>query len=327
MDQVAGGRPPVARKPHRGKRRAHVSPELAGAVTRYAAGLRGVDESAIALVIEGVKDLVARCSFFVKGASYRLDGRLIAKQLPPPRAAEAYSILQQLREAGFVPGSPDGISVPEPYACLDGGILLMEDVAGRKFTKVIKRSHQVEPAKLAARILFKLHSSGISPPERSDPARLLASRTAANQSDLPLAAALEAISTRLRSRLTDYTAYATAPIHCDFHFNQFHISDGGAILLDTDGVSSGDPARDVGYFLASAYSRQRRLQDTEAIVTLFGAEYEKLAGAEVMRRVPAYEAVAFVYRAWKRLREGKSDEVRELLDLASDRLGRTNEAD
>lgn len=279
-----------------------------------------VDVASVSVVIEPLNDAVARCRSVI--ADGEVPGSVIAKHFRSEAAAAyAFYILLQLRQADFGFEASDGIYVPEPLVRLEGAFVLMEDVPGRKGTTVAKKDRSSEPARLAARTAFKLHESGIRVRKANAGSRIDTSLDVDDAAPAPLVARFQALVMGMRAKLATYAPYAIAPIHRDFHLGQLLIDDNDVVwLLDIANVSEGDPAQDVANFLVSAYSRERRLKGLDDTLQVFTDEYARLGGEAVVQRAPAYEALALLRRAAKRLKTQDVEGATKLIDFAEARL-------
>ena len=118
----------------------------------------------------------------------------------------------------------------------------------------------------------------------------------------------------------------TGPVHGDFHHANVMVNDSGIALIDFDEMGLGDPALDVGRFLASLSVPSLRFFGDLRLLGLgrdhFLAGY--LAETDIdVRRVRIFEAVGFIISAltlWRLNRAGSGAPVDGLIDLAEEAL-------
>ena len=93
---------------------------------------------------------------------------------------------------------------------------------------------------------------------------------------------------------------AISPLHRDFHLRQLFSGQGRVWLIDWDLCAKGDPALDVGNFLAylKTHLRQHWIPSTDA----FLEGYFRDRPSPPLERVPLYEAFTYLRLACKRFR-------------------------
>jgi aminoglycoside phosphotransferase (APT) family kinase protein len=119
--------------------------------------------------------------------------------------------------------------------------------------------------------------------------------------------ALVDLADRLAGTARDVPPGVVGLLHGDCKPSQFLIRDEEVVLLDLDSCGQGDPAGDVGTFLATLHQRTLRqvaagraapaaVRAGDAVAELFLAAYLSAAGGsgqvDLRRRVTWYEAVA-----------------------------------
>jgi aminoglycoside phosphotransferase (APT) family kinase protein len=174
-----------------------------------------------------------------------------------------YRLQQQLWQQGFNDHSPDGISVPKPLGILpDWHLWFQAWVPGQVATDVLKQPSSMALWSHIAAAITKLHRANIAPRKRhtlEDELRILHER-------LPVVAlAYPHWTDRLNRLLERCTTLAVAlppadstGIHRDFYPDQVLIADESdpitspsrLYLLDLDLYCAGDPALDIGNFIA-----------------------------------------------------------------------------
>lgn len=175
-----------------------------------------------------------------------------------------YQLQQQLWQRGFHDHSVDGISVPQPLGILPEFHLWFQAwVPGQVATDLLDHPRTVDRWAQVAAAITKLHRADSSPTKRhtlEDELRILQERLPAVATDYPH---WQERLTRLLERCTALAA--TLPpvtptgIHRDFYPDQVLLADGAnplpshpnrLYLLDLDLYCAGDPALDIGNFIA-----------------------------------------------------------------------------
>lgn len=175
-----------------------------------------------------------------------------------------YQLQQQLWQQGFDDHSSDGLSVPQPLGILPEFHLWFQAwVPGRVATAVLAEPQPPALWEHIAAAITKLHRAKIAPTKRhtlADELRILQERLPTVATDYPH---WQDRLTRLLERCAALAA--TLPpvtptgIHRDFYPDQVLIADGDSnltpadnrlYLLDLDLYCEGDPALDIGNFIA-----------------------------------------------------------------------------
>ncbi|MFH7244511.1 MAG: phosphotransferase [Spirulina sp.] len=183
-----------------------------------------------------------------------------------------YRLQQQLWQQGFSDHSPDGIAVPEPLGMVpDFHLWFQAWVPGRMVSEVSEQPYPMALWDHIAAAITKLHRANISPTKRhtlEDELRILHER-------LPVVAlAYPHWQDRLHRLLERCTVLANAlspatptGIHRDFYPDQVLIADKSGqsdqpsylYLLDLDLYCAGDPALDIGNFIAHLTEQSLRI--------------------------------------------------------------------
>ena len=186
---------------------------------------------------------------------------IIAKLARPEKAAKLYSMLTHMERVGFHSQSPDGITVPHPVAHLPQGIVCLEEVSDPSLHDLIESNRFISGCTSTARVLNKLHGVSlpeISPHDIEDELRLLAGLTARTAEVYPqVARPLDEVLSWIENNAPGVPERAV-PIHRDFYDKQVLIGHERTTLLDVDTLALGDPALDVGNFLAHLHLRLRQ---------------------------------------------------------------------
>ncbi|HIK07854.1 MAG TPA: phosphotransferase [Trichormus sp. M33_DOE_039] len=215
----------------------------------------------------------------------------------------SYELQKSLWQSGFSDDSPDGISVPEPVGVIpEWQMWLQRQVAGKIATQFLSQSNSLFPAKLIAEAAHKLHQANIIPRRShtiSDELRILHERIPLVMQQYPQ------WQERLERVLTasDYLGENTPEpkscgIHRDFYPDQVIINNSRLYLIDLDLYCAGNPALDIGNFIAHLQEYSLRtfgnfqvFQDYEnALITRF----IELTGNEFLPAIQAYNTLTLV---------------------------------
>lgn len=248
------------------------------------------------------------------GGPRRLIGKVYAEA---GRAAEVGRKLEALRDqlAGIAP-APAPIGVHE-----DWNLALMEWVPGDSMKRLLRGAPSLEDARdavsRAAKALAALHTVRLAGGEvRSlrDEVRHVRKRGARIGLVAPaLGARIEALLERLEPLACDLTWEAPSFIHDGFKPAQV-LLDGGAVrIIDYDGSGPGDPALDVGKFMAQlrkeAVLGQR--EDFRSLQASFLEQYVSCnSAAGVAERARVAECVALAQIAVQRFRSNPLEYAR-----------------
>jgi hypothetical protein len=166
-----------------------------------------------------------------------------------------YRLLRALHDAGFGADSPDGISVPEPVGTVSAfRMWLQRKVAGRPAGERLATADGVVLARRIAHAAYKLHRAGV-PPERrhtmADELEILRRHLPTVAPAGTLAAARIARVVEAAERLGAATPEpVTCGVHRDFYPDQVIVDGERLFLLDFDLYCEGNPALDIGNFVA-----------------------------------------------------------------------------
>jgi hypothetical protein len=244
-----------------------------------------------------------------------------------------YRLLGALREAGFGPDSPDGISVPEPLGTLPAfRMWLQRKVPGRVATELLAAPGGMSLARRIAEAAHKVHRAGVPAEKRhtmADELRIL-------HACLPTVAAGEPRWSGRLERLLDACARlgAATPepapqgIHRDFYGDQVIVDsdDGRLYLLDFDLYCAGDPGLDLGNFLGHITEHSLRtrgdpgaLEDVERAME---ERFVELAGEALRASVRAYATLTLGRHVYLSTRFAERRAMTgALLELCEARLG------
>jgi streptomycin 6-kinase len=226
------------------------------------------------------------------GTVWTLIGKARAKGLDQ----KAFDVTKRL-SVEFTKLEPSAVCIPRPYNVLpEFNMWLQEKVAGGSATKLLLTDAALTLAPRIAKAAHAIHGSAAAPSRThtiSDEMQILAERLSA------VSAAKPEWRERLRNVLSDCHSLAPSvaeakacPIHRDFHPGQVLVDGARLWLLDFDLFSLGDPAVDVGNFIAHVtelslrhFGNESRLSSVERAIE---EAYVALAGEEIRRRIQVY---------------------------------------
>lgn len=228
-------------------------------------------------------------------------------KLTPPEKDE-YRRMKALWDGGFNGAPPFGVRMCEPLGyCEEAGTLFMELVRGHSARTVMRETGSIEPARNAARALLQLHAMRVaveaqSPVEEASGSALLAK---VKDLDPGLAEGLDAIVAAVQA-LDEERADSRIAVHGDYHIAQVTTrdDDGSVWLLDFGSMFMGDPAYDIGEYLAHV-EPDEEFSDVAGARRLFLDEYlAHCPDPGIRERVPPYEAFAWLRRAMHNVNQG-----------------------
>ena len=189
----------------------------------------------------------------------------VVKLTSPPKAAANLSNLQRLERAGFDKQATDRITVPQTFECSDSWLVWMEYVPDPALHDLSDSPTYVRGCAAAGGVLKKLNAVLIDqlPEYTMEDERGLLQRATGEVS---------AIYPQLAERLARALAWVedhapaeaqavSVPIHRDFYDKQVLVGPDRTTLLDMDTLAQGDPALDVGNFLAQLDFRANQTPD------------------------------------------------------------------
>lgn len=222
---------------------------------------------------------------------------LIGKMRRHRSGRSGYALLCNLQRSGFDADSADHISVPAPIAHIKPlHLVLQHKVTGTEATYLLAGTQGVELARRIAEAAYKIHSGDLAPHRRhgmADELRILHERLD------QVAKAHPAWRARLERLKRDATRVGTTlkpvrscGIHRDFYADQIVVEGDRLWLLDFDLYCAGDPALDIGNFIAHVTEYSLRVcGDAAALHDVEQAlieRYAELAGGEVRMAVHIY---------------------------------------
>lgn len=235
------------------------------------------------------------------------DGREVIKLIGKVRAKgtdfHSYELQKSLWEEGFADDSADGISVPEPVGIIpQWQMWLQRKVPGKIATQLLSATDRLVQAKLISEATHKLHQANIIPRRyhtMADELRILHERISLVIQQYPKwQERLERILAASNDLGQNTPEPKTCGIHRDFYADQVIINNSRLYLLDLDLYCQGNPALDIGNFIAHIQEYSLRtfgdvqvLQDYENVLI---SRFIQLTGDEFLTAIQAYTTLTLV---------------------------------
>lgn len=209
-------------------------------------------------------------------------------------------MLKALWDAGFDAASTDGVSVPPPLGTISAFHMgLQRKVPGLPASALLAAPGAEELMRRIAQAAHKLHSAGIAAEREHnvvDELRILHERLPQVALAQPaLARAIDKLLAACDQLGTKLADGAHGGIHRDFYADQIIVDGPRLYLIDFDLYCRGDPALDIGNFLAHiAEQSLREFADPEALATREQAledAFVTLTEAAIRPRVRAWRAL------------------------------------
>lgn len=265
------------------------------------------------------------------GGSAKVVGKLYAREGGAARAFATLETLQAQARRGLVPA---------PVALVDDlDLVLMEHVPGTSSKRLLKRARTADEAwpavALAAEALAALHACRLELESPGRPEHTVEQLRAGVDRLAGLAPALASRMEELLERsgavLRSRPVTKLCCIHGDFKPSQLLLDKERVGIVDLDRAINGDPALDVGLFMAQLHKEalHRDQADLRPLAPRFLERYEACSGVEgVGDRAHACQALGLVRMALRRIRRdpsavsrrGKSAGAAALLDEANEWL-------
>jgi len=261
----------------------------------------------------------------------RREVTLIGKARARHRPETVYARQQALTAAGFGEDSADGISVPDAVACFpDLNLWLQRKVPGLPLGSLLNSKDAGHLAARVADAAYKVHRCGV-PTKRvhtmADEVQILRERLhAVAQAEPRWSGRIEGLLAACDRLASSTPEPATTGIHRDFYHDQVIVSGARLYLIDFDLYCIGDPAVDVGNFVA--HVEEQALRETGALTAYDGfarpllARYLTLAGTDKAAAVDAYARLTLVRHIYlSSLFPERRHLTPMLLEICEDRLG------
>jgi aminoglycoside phosphotransferase (APT) family kinase protein len=253
---------------------------------------------------------------------------LIGKVYKADAGEAVTQLMRLLWDAGFDRQAPDRIAIPEVAAYLPRlSLLLQEEIGGVPVKEHLGLETGERALRQMAVALAKLHRAPVRPGEvftLQDHLRRCHPRPQVLRDRCPeLRDAIDSILQETAQLEKSYGGFEPVLIHGDFHMGQVHVAPEHTWIIDFDACCVADPAADLGNVLVFLKGKARKVHDAERLAAAFVDEYCKHMPADVLRRVPLFEAVTHLRRACKRLRfedDGWRKKARKFIDDSLDSL-------
>ncbi len=244
---------------------------------------------------------------------------------------KTFEVVRRLRESGFGDGAADGVSVPAALGVVpEWRMWLQARVPGAPVTERLLAGDVALAARVAG-AAFKLHQSGVQPSREhtmEEEMRILRERLSSVAEAQPaLAARIGALLSGCERLAGSLGPGEARPIHRDFHPAQVLVDGGRLWLIDLDLFSLGEPAIDVGNFLAHITELSLRTHGDatrgERVERGIEDAYVVLAGEGMRARIRAQAALSLARHVWiSTLFAERRPFTERLLELSVERLRR-----
>jgi len=276
-----------------------------------------------------------RCAIAYEIEGPRGAARLFAKLFGSDRGASVLTGMSRIAEAV----QAEDLRVPRPLGYEPRlRLLLMEFLEGSALAADLYAGVSPVPAERMAAALAALHEAPASLPRRWTRQKELRNTrewiaALAGRGGLPGSRARELLAS-LEEDASGLPDVADTVVHRDFYADQVHDCGGRTAILDLDDARRGDPAVDVGNFLAHLVLRPLQFPETAAgcarargaFLEAYRARRAGSVGEGFERRVLFYEAtsllrLAGVYAGRPRWSAGLPDQLLDACGRASASLG------
>lgn len=233
------------------------------------------------------------------GQQKRVLGKVKSKRFDK----HSWKINLSLHQAQFGNHSRDGIHIPPPLGYSDSHqIWFQEKVAGQVCFEQFCHSEDGKVARNIALALYKLHSSDVETKRQhtyQDELTLLENYLLQASNALPnCRKSILDILTRCQERAEQLQSLSSpVTIHRDFYHDQVLIDNDKTYLLDLDLLCVGDPALDIGNFIAHIEEqclRQFNQPDyAQKQIGQFVEHYLELTGDDLRTRIEIYTLLSW----------------------------------
>lgn len=241
----------------------------------------------------------------------------------------AYGTQRALWEAGFRSGGEEMVEVPEPLGVVpELGLWLQRHVTGRPVGELLRGPTAMAAARRSAEALVRLHRATL-PLHRvhdtADELAILAIRLAPLRERTDIAPRIDCLLQSCARLVTGMLPVRPRTIHRDFYPDQVIVTDPRIVLVDLDTVCLGDPALDVGNFLAHVIEQALRSTGDPAALDpparAFVDRYRELEGDLDGSAVHGWTTLALARLAGLSTRfSDRRDTTGPLLELCEGRL-------
>lgn len=233
------------------------------------------------------------------GQQEQILGKVRAKRFDK----HTWNVNRTLHQSQFGQSSRDGIQVPSPLGFSQHHHAWFQmKVAGEACFNDFCHSKDGKVAERIAQALYKLHCSPITTERHHthvEEINLLEHYLVQASKALPSdRSVILDILGGCKHRANKLAApYSLTTIHRDFYHDQVLIADERVYFLDLDLICCGDPALDIGNFIAHIEEQCLRHFDqmdyAQTQIERFIAHYEKLAGYDLRARVETYTLLSW----------------------------------
>jgi len=231
--------------------------------------------------------------------TYRFIGKKRARGLD----LRTFRVNAALYSNGFGQGCPDGIEVPQPIGCIpELNMWIQRSVSGQNPFPLFHKNEDPTVGKRIAGLLFKLHSANV-PSKRQhdlqDEMTILETQLGkVADSNAHMKERIHAVLSACRDLCDNAPEPRYTGIHRDFYHDQVLVRPGKIYLLDLDLYCIGDPALDLGNFIAHIEEQSlREFNDVtvcERAVDLLISHYCDLVGEDISEAIEMYSTLSFV---------------------------------
>ncbi len=221
------------------------------------------------------------------------------------RLGHTFSVMKSLRSNGF--GEDSRLKVPNPILYIPTlSFLMMEKADGEPLREILERRSDPDLyVKGAARWLARLHSCNVTlDGEFSHDDEIANSHRYARAASwlLPtLKLEIQSISNQLIDAQKALHPLARKPIHGDYHPRNIIVSPDLTTVIDFEEARMGDPAFDVGYFVAQTKMTHGLGDATVQVVEAFIQEYQEnqlSMEPNLAQRAAVFEAQTYLQRIY-----------------------------
>lgn len=236
-------------------------------------------------------DLLVSNSGFLQ--RYSLLGKIRARSYDH----KTYQLTRRLWQSEFGPHGLDAIRVPQPVGAIPELHMWLQRVVGAQtVTEQLECADAAELCRIAAATVAKLHKSGPLAGKvhsTGNEIAILKKNLEFAKASIPrLAGRIERIEQACGNLAARLKPLNQTTIHRDFYPDQILVRDRAAWLLDLDLCSFGDPAIDIGNFLAhlqeASLRRYGHLHGYAHLENAFLSGYESATGSRLSASIPNY---------------------------------------
>jgi phosphotransferase family enzyme len=219
--------------------------------------------------------------------------------------ARAFAILKLLRSNGF--DDSDEFRVPKPILYAPSLSLLLLERAEGETLNAIMEDHKVNSkpsVKASARWLSKLHRTKVSMSRFNSPSDQAALAQRYKEALVRIfpqySKRILSITQKLAQKRRQFGRTPARPIHGDYHPKNIIVSPTSVTAIDFEEACMGDPAYDLGYFIAQTRMTQGLRPQITRMMDAFLDEYTKLSPSDrnLRRRVKMHEAQTYLQRIY-----------------------------